>query len=303
MEVQTSGTPSGGSNPAAASSSEHTAAAQASAPPQVTVSPSGTPSASKASDSSGSWLDSFDSDTKEYVTQKGFKDPKAILESYRNLEKLRGVPQDRLLKLPEASDAPEWGQVFEKLGKPATPEGYGFKPKDPNNNAFTDWAKGTFHKLNLTTQQGQELVQQFNAYNEQLEAGAREAHTAAVQTQTMGLKKEWGAAFNQNVGRAQSAYRQLGIPDKAIDSLEREIGFDGVMKLFNSLGSRMGEHEFVNGDSRPAFGEGTVLTPDQAKARIKALKQDNNWVQKYLAKDTKAVAEMERLMRMSNPTD
>jgi len=292
--------------PAAAAPAE--GAAAASTPPQVTVS-TGAPGTSSKGDpapTSGKWYDSYDADTKDYLTQKGFNDPKAVVESYRNLEKLRGVPQDRLLKLPDATaaaDAPEWNDVFTKLGKPATPEGYGIAPKDPNNAGFTTWAKDTFHKMNLTAAQGQELVKQFNAYNESLSAKENESHAAKVKEQTEALKKEWGAAHDQNIARAKAAYRQFGIPDAAIDSLEKSIGFDGVMKLFNRLGTQVGEHDFVGGNGGgQGFGDNVMLTPEQANARIKALKQDSAWAANYLKGGVKERAEMQRLMQMANPT-
>lgn len=291
--------------PAAASTSEHTQSAQNSPSPQVNVNSSGTPNAAPAAASSGKWTEALDPDLREYVTNKGFQDPKAVLESYRNLEKLRGVPQDRLLKLPEAQDAPEWNDVYSKLGKPATAEGYNLVPKDakdPSAVAFTNWAKDTFLKNNLSAQQGQELVKEFEAYNQTQEMEANAAHTAAVQEQNMKLRKEWGAAYQQNINRAQAAYRQLGIPDAAVDSLEKSIGFDGVMKLFSELGNKVGEHTYIDGDGPSNFGN-TLLTPEQANAKIKALKQDQSWTSEYLKGSVKHKSEMERLLKMANPTD
>lgn len=293
--------------PPAASSAEHTPQAQASPSPQVTVSAQGNPGTvdAKPQASGGKWTDAFDPDTKEYVTQKGFQDPKAVIESYRNLEKLRGVPQERLLKLPETGDEKGWKEVYEKLGKPATPEGYGLQAKDPNNTGFVDWAKTTFDRLNLTAQQGQELVAQFNAFNEAQEKTTNESHTAAVQGQVLSLKKEWGAAFEQNVAAAQAAYRRMGIPDKAIDALEKTMGFDGVIKMFHGIGAKVGEHAFIDGGGQgkgAGFGD-LILAPGEAQAKIKALKADPGFVERYVKRDAGAVAEMERLHKMAYPTD
>jgi hypothetical protein len=146
-------------------------------------------------------------------------------------------------------------------------------------------------------------VKEFNAFKENQQAEENAKHTAAVQEQTSKLKKEWGGAFQQNINRAQAAYRQFGIPDKAIDSLEKSIGFDGVMKLFSDLGSKVGEHSYVAGEGGNAFGEGLILTPDQANARIKALKQDQSWASEYIKGSVKHRQEMQRLMEMANPTD
>lgn len=313
METAPASTTSAAPAAAPDSSAPTPAAAANSAPPQVTVNAAspGTSSSGAANAqggagaTSGKWFDSFDADTKEYVTQKGFQDPKAVVDSYRNLEKLRGVPESRLLKLPE-QNSPDYekamGDVYSKLGKPATPEGYGLQPKDPKAPGFTNWARDTFHKLNLTTSQAQELVKQFNEFNDKMAADGKAEHTAKVQQQVGNLQKEWGAAYNQNVARAQAAYRQFGIPDAAIDSLEQSIGFDGVMKLFHKLGAQVGEHSFVSGDGGQGFGEGTILTPEQANARIKALKQDKGWADRYLKGGVKERQEMERLMQQANPT-
>jgi hypothetical protein len=266
----------------------------------------GTSSVTAAATAVEGWTKGLDADMQDFVKQKGFVDTKAVLESYRNLEKLRGVPQERLLKLPDpnaGADAPEWGDVFNKLGKPATPEGYGLKPTDPKDPQFTDWAKNAFHKMNLTTAQGQELVKQFNEFNSSIQTKMNEEHAAKITQQIDGLKKEWGAAHDQNIARARNAYKQFGIPDTAIDSLEKSIGFDGVMKMFYKLGTQVGEHEYLTGGAGSNhFGEGTILTPDQAQARIRALKQDREWGTRYTKGGVSERAEMERLMKMAFPT-
>lgn len=285
MEVQTAAPAPGTPAPAAAApAAAAPAAAPASAAPAIP-----------------SWTDGFDASQKDYIAQKGFQDNKALLDSYVNLEKLRGVPAERLLKIPEAPDAPEWNDIYSKLGKPATAEGYGIQPADPKQPAFSNWAKETFLKNNLTQAQGQELVKAFTDFQTQAEADAKVAHTQKVQEQTGLLKKEWGAAYDQNVNRARAAYRQFGIPDAAIDSLENTIGFDGVMKMFHKLGSQIGEHDYING-SGPG-DKNLVLTPDQAKARIKALKSDKAWADKYLNKSVAEVQEMERLQKMAYPSE
>jgi hypothetical protein len=303
-EPATSSTPAASAAPAAASSSQQTPAAAASMPPAVNVNSTGTPGTAtpaKADAGPTKWTDSFDPDLKEYVSQKQFQDPKSVLESYRNLEKLHGVPRERLLKIPESADDKAWEEIHTKLGKPATPEGYGFKPKDPQDPSFTNWASSTFHKLNLSATQGQALVKEFNDMQAGIQAEEAAKYQATVQEQTGKLKKEWGAAFNQNVNRARQAYRQFGIPDAAVDSLEKSMGFDGVMKLFHNLGSAIGEHSFENGSGSNNFGE-AILTPEQANAKIKALKQDSEWTKRYLSGDVKAKSEMQRLHEMANPS-
>ncbi len=286
MEVATeTAAPAAGTPPPAAPPA-------AAAPPPAAATP---PPAS-----TGKWTDTLNQDYKDYVQAKGFQDPAAVLESYRNFEKLQGVPRERLLKLPDTAEATEWNDVYTKLGKPATVEGYGLKAAEGGDPKFTDWAKGAFHKLNLTSEQGQKLAQQFGEFTAAQDAEAKAAHTAKIQGQVQTLQKEWGAAYNQNVARAQSAYRTFGLQDGAITALEHAIGFDGVMKFMHDLGTKIGEHSFISGDGAAGFGN-QILTPDQAKTKIEALKTDASFRDRYLKGDVKAKDEMERLHKQANP--
>jgi len=298
MEAAPAPAPSAAPAPAAmASVGNEVIETQGQAPAQIAVTPA------KSVESSSKWTETFDSDMKDYVTNKGFTDPKAVLESYRNLEKLRGVPQERLLKIPEAADAPEWNEVYSKLGKPATPEGYGLMSKGEEDGGFTDWAKDTFHKLNLTTSQGQSIVEQFNEFKNSQEVHEQERYTMDVQDQTKALQKEWGNAYQQNIARAQHAYRTFGLSDKAVSALEKSIGFDGTMKFMHDLGSRISEHGYVSGETPRGFGDSVILTPDQARARISALKNDPDFTNKYIKGDVKARSEMSRLHEMASASD
>lgn len=273
------------------------APAAATPPPAAPAAAAATPPPA----SSGNWTDSLNPEFKEYATNKGFKDPAMVLESYRNFEKLQGVPRERILKLPETADATEWNDVYTKLGKPAHPDGYGLETAKDGDPAFTDWAKSTFHKLNLTAEQGQKVVQQYQEFAAAQEAAEKAEHTANIQKQVGALQKEWGSAYNQNVARAQHAYRTFGLPDAAVSALEKAIGFDGVMKFMHDLGAKIGEHSFVAGEQNQGFGEGAMLTPAQAQAKINALKQDNIFRDRYLKGDVKAKEEMDRLHQMANP--
>ena len=103
------------------------------------------------------WTSSFQEQDKLYITQKGFKDPAAILDSYKNLETLMGTPKERLLRLPDKPDAPEWGDIYDRLGRPKNANEYQFaKPAQggAENKEFTEWAQKLFHGQGLTRQQG-----------------------------------------------------------------------------------------------------------------------------------------------------
>lgn len=256
-------------------------------------------SSSTTSANTKSWIEGFSPEQADYIATKGFQSPQAVLESYMNLEKLRGVPQERLLKLPESPDADGWQAVYSKLGKPETPEGYDIQVAEGGDENFAKWAKEAFHKLNLTKSQAQGFIEKLVDYNTQNEITATEQYKANVQKQEMNLRKEWGSAYHQNVANAQRAYKAFGIPDNAVAALEKEMGFDGLMKLMNDIGSKMGEDAYIDGVRSREFGD--VLTPEQARAKISNLKRDSEFTKKFLAGDTEARAKMSRLHQMAYP--
>ena len=247
------------------------------------------------------WTTSFNDDSKGFVQNKGWKDPAQVVDSYRNLEKLLGAPQDQVIRLPKEDDAAGWDSVMTRLGRPATPDGYKLEvPKEGGDPAFAKWASEQFHKQGLNEKQGKALAEGWNQRLMESQAAQKEAYTAKVTQEQAALKKEWGAAHDQNQAIAQRAVREFGVDAKAIDAMESAIGLQATVKFFHSIGSRMGEAAFVGGNGRSGDGNGP-MTPAQANSQINALRQDPGFVQKYVAGDAQARAKMEQLHRFAYP--
>ena len=68
------------------------------------------------------WFDSFDDDTKTYLSSKGWdkegKGPSDVLKSYRELEKMRGVDPNKTITLPDPENAEEVAAFKQRLGVP-----------------------------------------------------------------------------------------------------------------------------------------------------------------------------------------
>ncbi len=248
-----------------------------------------------------SWLNSLNPDLKGYVENKGFKEPATVVESYRNLEKLIGVPQERLLKLPEKEDDPAWGEIFNRLGRPTKAEEYAIKAPDGSENELTKWAKGAFHELGITAKQAEKLVNKWNELQGTQTAAKEEAKVAESVAQEAALKKKWGAAYDHNLKVAKLAAIEFGLDAKAVDKLQDAIGYDGALSLLHTIGARVGEGHFVTGDTRGHGFANAPLSPDAAKNKITSLKQDTAFVQKYNAGDAAAREEMTRLHQWAYP--
>lgn len=245
------------------------------------------------------WTSSLSPELKGLVETKGFKDPGMALESYRNLEKLVGTPQERLLKLPEKADDAAWGDIFNKLGRPSKADEYQFQlPKEMGDENTAKWAKETFHKLGLTKTQAEKLMTEWTQQNKAMLEASENAKITKNETENNTLKREWGMAFDQNINVAKQAVREFGLDSETIDKLEDALGFAGVMKFMHQVGSKMGEDSFTVGDRRQSFG---ALTPDAARHQINALRADNDFIRRYTNGDVEAKQKMEKLHQMAYP--
>lgn len=239
------------------------------------------------------WTASLDEATRGYVQNKGFKDPGSVLESYRNMEKLIGVPKERLLQLPEnTSDKAQMDAFYAKLGRPEKPEGYGIKAEgaDPE---FVKWASGTFHELGLTAEQGKNLIDKWGGYSKTFEDQQKVANEEKIKAETEGLQKKWGAAYDKNLKQVKAAMNKFGVPIEAIANIEGLVGYANAMELMSNIGKSIGESGFVTGDKSSSFGG--ELTPSQAAERINSLKTDNLFIDKLMKGDVASKNEWSRL--------
>ncbi len=255
--------------------------------------------AAPAQASAGDWTSSLPELTRGYIQNKGWQKPDDLITSYQNLEKSVGLPPERLLTLPKDDDGAAWDQVYNKLGRPEKPEGYGLKDKDGKPTDFQKWASESFHKAGLTSKQAQAVVGQWDAYVKGQTEAQTQAFNAKVAEEEAGLKTEWGAAHDQYTKQAQLAARNLGVGEDVIGALEGKMGYAATMKLFQKIGAKMGEGDFVAGNRSDSFG--SAMTPEAAKSRIEELKQDREFIQKFASGDVKAKHELDRLSKFAYP--
>lgn len=240
------------------------------------------------------WKSGLNDDLRGFVENKGFKDPSAMIDSYKNFEKLMGAPKDRILKLPESAEAPEWNDIYNRLGRPEKAEEY--KLDAFQDEKLREFNRQAFHEAGLTTTQVDKLAAKWGEFfNQRNQEIADEAAQRDIQGDQK-LKQEWGQAYNQNIEIGKRAARELGIDGDAIDGIQKALGFEKTMKLMTSLGQKLGEGEFVSGNSTT-----NILSPQGAKAKIDTLMRDQDFVKRYMSGDTAAREQMSRLHQMANP--
>lgn len=246
-----------------------------------------------------SWYSGFaDESLRGYIEAKGFKDAPSLAESYRNLEKLRGVPEHELARIPKADDKDGWNAFYARMGRPDSAAGYELPLPEGDDGVFAKAAAEWFHEAGLSPQQAQLLAAKNNEY---LAAQVQqwETEVAAEQDRQMSeLKTAWGAAFDQNTEIARRGAKQFGVDEATMEKLEGAMGTKGMLEFFHTIGSKLGEHKAEGmGGGDASF----KLSPAAATERIRMLMADKEWAGKYLAGGANEKAEMERLQRFAYP--
>lgn len=241
------------------------------------------------------WTASLKPELKGYVQTKEFKDPATVVEAYQNLEKLMGA-RERLIKTPEKDDDVQgWNEVYTRLGKPAKADDYKIAVPEGQGPEFANWAKGTFHELNLTGKQAEQLSAKWNEYVGGMQAQQQQQYQQQAQQQEAELKREWGAAYEAKIGKAKAAATRFGIEGAMIDKMESALGLPTLMKFLSNIGEKIGEDSFVTGQ------RANTMTPEQARQRITSLQQDKAFFSRLMSGDDSAKREWNQLNEWATP--
>lgn len=148
------------------------------------------------------WRDTLPDDLKSDASIQKFADVPSLAKSYRELEKMRGVPADRLLTIPDKDDDKDgWGKVWSRLGRPETADKYSQVDKAvlekaglPPEVLAAAYAK--FHELGIPDRQARGILEWYAgdaAKGSELKAAAA---TKARDDGITELRKEFGDQFD-----------------------------------------------------------------------------------------------------------
>ena len=248
------------------------------------------------------WFETFDAETKGYLQNKGL-DKKTALEAvveiskfHREAEKFVGAPANELLRLPKDHNAPEWKNVYERLGKPKEATEYDFATvkragDKPLEQALTDTLRQAAFDCNLSKEAATRLATSVVKHIDGVESASAAEKAAALSTEKKALNDNWGVNAAANMIIAKGAASALGVTPDAVAALESVVGYAKIMEMFRAIGSKIGEDRFVQSGS----GGGNVMTRDQAVAEKNALKSDKDWVKRFINGGVEERKKMEAL--------
>lgn len=252
--------------------------------------PDATPSPSTAD--ARSWL------PEEYREDKAFakfKDIGSLAKGYRETVSFVGADKNTLLKLPQDEAAPEWSEVWNKLGRPETPAGYTFEGLDDFPAEALDGFRSAAHAAGLPAKQATALAKWYADHQGQQREALRTDAEAS-------LRKEWGATFDERIHSARKVMDQFG-GDEVRDFIERS-GFGNhaaVIRMFAKVAEQIAEPGALKGGQAGAQPGPSAMTPAEARAEIDTLRADREFMDKYFRRDAEAVKRMRHLWDMAAP--
>lgn len=206
---------------------------------------------------------------------KGWDSPDKALTSYRNLEKLTGVPADQLLKIPSKEDTAGWAELNKKFGwaPPDDAKDYNIEVPEGQDAGYAERIRGVFKEIGLPKEMGEKLAKANNAVLAEMIKAEDDAFNAKAAADMAALKAEWGGEFDKLDQLARRAAKEYGLDQSTLELMEDFLGPAGAARFWAKIGSKMGEAAFVDGKV-DSLGP---MTPDAAKARVHQLGGDKEW--------------------------
>lgn len=238
------------------------------------------------------WAKGWDPEELGAIQKKGWRDPREMFKSYRELERTLG--QDKI-PLPKEDAAPEdWDKVYAKLGRPDKPDQY-VAPKGADADMFKTLAP-ELHTAGLTQKQVDKITEGYNRY---LQAQVDKQQTAWIDDQNAAqakLEREWGTKTPAEIEHNRRAMRALGISVEDATAYMRS-GSEKFLRLLNMAGHMIAEDNSGDITSDDVLGFG--LTPNRAAAELAELKANKDFMARLRSGEHEAKAKYDRLLKIT----
>ncbi len=207
-----------------------------------------------------------------------------LAKSYVSAAKMVGLDKNSLLPIPRDDSKEAWDAVYNKLGRPETPDAYNLDTyKDAADpTALKDWA-GKLHGLGLNQKQVDGILGDF--------FGSSKAAQEAMKAEKEQRYSQWNDEITKELGMAKD--RKL---DAAVNLIEKNMG-DGALdfiaehpdvfkdprmvKFLVAMTDKTGESSVLLANGQTTNG---ALSPADAQQQLSALKSNPEYMKAMLDK-------------------
>ena len=164
-----------------------------------------------------------------------------------------------LSALPEEGDAEGWGNVWSKLGRPESAEGYELPVPEGDSGEFAGAASSKMFELGISKKQAQGIAEWFNSHQSQAMEQFHQQREQQATENVASIRKEWGGNYDANLATANKAISAY-LPPEAIQALaESGLGTNPhIVKAFHKIGQSLSEAKVINGEPSQSGPKSTV---------------------------------------------
>ena len=249
--------------------------------------------------SEGDWRSVLPPDLQQEKTLEKFKGVDGLAKSYVELEKdASRLRNAKGVIVPGENAKPEDIDAFHKaIGRPDTPEDYGFTKPDnlPEGVAWdadrmAAYAK-VFHANGIPKAAAHAIIQAHTEFVIQEAAADEKAQKEFLEASTVAIKKEWGKDFEANLAQSEAIIEKLF--GSEFKSLLKSTGLGNhpaVVRGMFKASQMIGEHALSTGDG----SQGTK--PTHTREGLISMKMDPRYHQPG-KKDPAYIKEVEEYNR------
>src|SRR6056300_2073457 len=200
-----------------------------------------------------SWKDSISEEFRQDPNIAKFTEIDALAKSYINATRMIG--QDKVAVPNNNSTDDQWNEVYDKLGRPESPDTYQLDIKSEavplDEGAIKSFAENA-HQLGLNNKQAQGILEFYkNSMEGSLQQNQVDMETAQANAEQE-LRKEWGRAYEDNIkkaGAVAKANMDANILDMQLKDGTRLGDHPSVIKGFANIANLMSEDKLVSTES------------------------------------------------------
>ena len=200
-----------------------------------------------------SWKEAISEDLRNDPNISKFTELEALAKSYVNATRMIG--QDKVAVPNNNSTEDQWNEVYNKLGRPESPDKYQLDAKSDvvplDESAIKSFAENA-HQLGLNNKQAQGILE---FYKNSMEGSAQQnqvdMETAQAQAEQE-LRKEWGSNYESNIkkaGAVAKANMDANILDMQLKDGTRLGDHPAIIKGFANIANLMSEDKLVSTES------------------------------------------------------
>jgi hypothetical protein len=252
------------------------------APVVDNAAPAAEPTAAPAQET---WFSKFqDEGIREYLQNKGFKDPEALAHSYKSLEKMNGVPADELFRVRPDMSEEDTAKLYNRLGRPEDASKYSIEAGEDDIPALTDWFKNAAYKSGMSDESAKAMYGEFNEQIQSIAAEQTEAINAKNAQEVGDLVKSWGSKADYTKSVIDRAGEYLGVTPEILESVKSSGQAAPFMQMMAKIGNVLAEGKTIEaGQTNNSFNGKTV---SEARAEIQALQSDTKFMNAYFDKSS-----------------